>query len=268
MKNKPIKIISILALIALFFSACSNQKTTSKSSSSSSKATSSKVQSSSSGKNQNTNNTTSETNIADLLGSWVNGDKTLHFSEDGSYTFINGKTFAGTYAIGAAYDDTLLVKISNFNGHTPGLDSYTYITKNKDGSINFGAFAGTFKPSGEIKTLTPHLYLADALKTAPTSAEQMVVGTWSNNGTNDHTYITYNFNPDRTVERFSDGSGQISTGHYSLTANGDTFYITFNFNGQDPKTTTFKMTDDFSKMTQSEDGITMSFWKNTYVKSK
>lgn len=265
MKIKTFKIISILAFVAIFLSACSKKNNEG---TSSSVSRPSKISLSSSSSAETTNSSsTAEINIADLLGSWVNGNKTLHFSEDGSYTFINGQTFAGTYAIGAAYDNTLLVKISNFNAHTPGLDSYTYVTKNKDGSINFGNF-GTFKPSGTINTLVPSLYLADYLRSAPDTADQIVVGTWSNNGSSNHTYITYNFNPDRTVERFSDGSGMVSKGHYSLTAKGETFYITFNFAGQEPQTTTFKMSDNYTKMTQSESGITMAFVKNDYPKGK
>ncbi len=255
------------AVSALTLTACSTKQSANQTSSSTKVSTSTTSKSNSTSKTTVSSKPVEELN-QNLVTTWQGqNNASISFAADGSYTLsTNTKKVAGLYKIAGKYEETLVLKMSNFDSKTPGLDSYVTISFNPDSSIELGSL-GHFTALSTPAQVPTNLLLPNYLKEKPESPRDLIVGTWSNQNTKEHVFITTNYNQDGTYERYSDASGFVSRGRYSLTNKGEKIELSFVSEEKDPSTQTFTVNPEFTTLTENEPGIVHVYSKSNLPRS-
>lgn len=257
--NKRIITAFAICSTAILITACGHN---SKKDSTSSKTESSKVVSDKSSSKKNPGKDQEVEELGNLISTWQGeNNSSINFGSDGSYTLkTNNTTVGGTYKIAGKYDQTVILKMANFNSKTPGLDTYVFVDFQKSKKISFGDL-GTFTSLNKPEKIPVSLYLPNSLTEKTSNVSDLIIGTWSNQGSGDHVYVTTNYNPDGTFESFSDASGMVRKGRYSLTSNKDKIEITSTTDGQAPNKITYSVNKAFTEMTFREPGIVYVYKK-------
>lgn len=171
--------------------------------------------------------TTEEVAIAQTIpvGTFKNADNTLTIEPNGTWQFSGAITSSGTLTIAAETDHTWLLKLYGFNNNIDGIGTYQLAVLNDSGTkMNFG-YLGTFtRTTNATSTFDPTLYQANVLQT-PTDFNETLIGTWTTKNKDYDFQTTYNFNPDGTFERFSDGKGIADSGTYTATFDLDVIHL-------------------------------------------
>lgn len=262
MKKKLSVIVTLISATFLLTACGGPNKSASKTSSDVTTKTSKKASVKKSKKKAEKEKKDSQEKISNLIGTWqTSNNDSISFANDGSYTFSTAEgNRAGVFSIAGQYDQTLIVKMTNFDKKTPGLDTYLTFKLDSDNALSFGEYSG-FKSLGKNTEIPSKLFMAKYLTSAPTTVSQKIIGTWTNQGTESHTYSTTSYNPDGTFESFSDASGFVSKGRYSVTGDDSKIEITSTRDDQVPHKIMYTMSKDFTVMTQNEPGIVFTYHK-------
>lgn len=215
-------------LCTLFFiSACQTKPTTPTTTQSS---TSSQTQTSSSSQATTTSQTTSSTmsssevatqDQANLVGTWQQPNQQLTVDALGNWQLTGNINSSGTLTVAADFEQTKMVKLYGFNSNIARIGTYFIAKLNDDSSkMNFG-YLGTFTRTGpSAEALSPTIY-QPAYLTEAIDFSNHIIGTWTlTEGIEFRD--TRNFNPDGSLDIFSDGRGEALTGQYSVNYLSDT----------------------------------------------
>lgn len=266
MLKPSFKLITVLLLSTTILTACAQQEPNNGSTSQSTTNNQTAATSTSTSSTKSATETqkkAEEVQKFNIIGSWeATNQLSLNFNEDGSYTILrDGQAKAGTFRVAAEYDNTFLLKLTNYNPQTPGLDTYLYLTTNLDHTINVSNL-GIFKSIGTSSKLPTALYLSNYLQEEPENAGDKLVGTWTNKNRENHVITTTNYNPDGSFERFSDASGIVTRGNFAVTSNETEVIITTTVPDHEPNQEKYTRNDAFTELTSTTPGFQTTYSKN------
>lgn len=170
---------------------------------------------------------------ANLVGTWQQEGQTLTVDSFGNWQLAGKINSAGNLTVAADFDQTKMVKLYGFNSNIAGIGTYFIAQFNADSSkMNFG-YLGSFTRAGQTNDTLVRTIYQPAYLTEPIDFSNHIIGTWTlTEGIEFRD--TRNFNPDGSLDIFSDGRGEALTGRYSvkyLENNRIELTITYDENG-------------------------------------
>lgn len=162
-----------------------------------------------------------------LSGSWASSDYYVEFKPDGSYTLQrlpNNPPTQGQYTVMNVEEDLILLKLSNFSYKTAPMENYLLARVNQN-QLRLGYFA-------EFTRQSTDGLLSGNFPTAAINFNQSLIGSWHLLNPPTEFQVYYNYNPDGTMEIFSDGRGEMVTGNYDAVYEGNQVTLTTNWEGR------------------------------------
>ena len=152
---------------------------------------------------------------ANLVGTWQQEGQNLTVDSLGNWQLTGKINSSGTLTVAADFDQTKMVRLYGFNSNIAGIGTYFIAQFNPDSSkMNFG-YLGSFTRLGQTNDTLVRTIYQPAYLTEPIDFSNHIIGTWTlTEGIEFRD--TRNFNPDGSLDIYSDGRGEAMTGRYSV----------------------------------------------------
>ncbi|WP_125607794.1 hypothetical protein [Lapidilactobacillus bayanensis] len=262
-RKQTLKLGGILIALVMLLSSCGTATTKQKSATTAS--TTAKVTKTKPKKVVKTDLTT-----IPLVGQWKNsGGAVFNFQANGKWIYQTaaGAKTDGTYQLVGAYSHQILLKIHGLDQSIGGIGNYLGLAFSKQNKslfiVGFGQF--TLQKAATNIGTTTSVRLPAALNQEPTTAKNLLVGTWMDTDETAETQLTTNFDPDGQYQRYNSATKQVETGHFqATTTQNNKLGVEIKLTNQNGKVTTetYIANETWTQLTMSKNKVSATYVKN------
>lgn len=257
------KISAVFLVAVVLLSGCSTQSTSQNTKSST--ESSSKEIKATSKKRTKTDLTT-----IPLVGKWKNSSGVIFdFQDNGHWVYrtTGGAKTEGTYQLAGAYDKQILLKIHGLDQSIGGIGNYLGLALSKKNKTLFIVGFGQFTLQGKAANIgtANSVRVPAALNHTPTTAGELLVGTWMNTDESAETQLTTNFDPNGAYQRYNSATKQTETGAFKATIAQDdprSIKVTLTNRSSKMTTETYAANDTWTQLTISKNKVSTTYVKN------